>query len=254
MRGRQDARPCPCFSRPCSAITSAAEPSTTDTSGCDRVGCSCGCRRPRQHQQVSRDERGRPCSPTSMSPSRRCASPCSACGSSWSRPAIASGATARSIDSGPMGSRCTSRCPVHHAALHGLNLRGGLTPVDILHRQARPPITQTRDRLRDRGRRSRTQASRRSSSRSSRPVNVRSARTERFRLGESTWKARFLSIGSKRLLGSRFLAGKLGSSVGTTAGCPLTPSSCAVGPASFPLQRRQVIVGGVQPSLAVRGG
>ena len=73
---------------------------------------------------------------------------------------MASGATARSIDSGPMGSRCTSRCPVHHAALHGLNLRGGLTPVDILHRQARPPITQTRDRLRDRGRRSRTQASR----------------------------------------------------------------------------------------------
>jgi hypothetical protein len=27
------------------------------------------------------------------------------------RPAMASGATARSIDGGPMGSPCTSRCP-----------------------------------------------------------------------------------------------------------------------------------------------
>jgi hypothetical protein len=89
------------------------------------------------------------------------------------RPAMASGATARSIDGGPMGSPCTSRCPVHHAALHGLNLRDGLMPVDILHRQARPPITQTRDRLRDRGRRAAPKLAASSSSRPSageRPV------------------------------------------------------------------------------------
>ena len=82
---------------------------------------------------------------------------------------------------------------------HALNLRGGLVPVDILQRQACPAHHPDRDRLRDRGRRSRTQASRQLLQQvlpaGERPVR----RSERSRPGESTWKARSLSIGCKRL-------------------------------------------------------
>jgi hypothetical protein len=36
---------------------------------------------------------------------------CLACGSSWSGPAMPSGAAPQSIDGGHMGSPCPSRCP-----------------------------------------------------------------------------------------------------------------------------------------------
>jgi hypothetical protein len=56
-----------------------------------------------------RDQRGRPCSPTSTARSRRCASRCLACGSWWSRPAMPSGAAARSI-AGRQGASSLLEC------------------------------------------------------------------------------------------------------------------------------------------------
>src|SRR5215216_2020299 len=70
---------------PCGHPTSAAEPARPDLGLGSRRGAAVPGGRPRHHHDVSRDK-GRPCSPTSTSPSRRCASPYWACGSSCPDP------------------------------------------------------------------------------------------------------------------------------------------------------------------------